>query len=125
MSCLNLIKAQAVLSSLQELNRISQKYDLTLQDAIVLNLVRLEIADTTTDLSRELDVSIPRMSLIIKNLEDKKMITRTAFEEDHRVMELKLTDKGSKQLEEILLGDYDKSSVLALFFDDLGDNCGD
>lgn len=77
------------------------KTGLSLNEGMLLCCINVHGKITSTNIAENLDLTCSNTSKIIKNVESKGLIERSFGSKDKRVMEFKLTIKGSKVLEMI------------------------
>jgi DNA-binding MarR family transcriptional regulator len=75
----------------------------TLQQWVVLMLVRDRLALTVADLCRETGHDSGAMTRLIDQLEARKLIERRRNPQDRRVMELSLTELGNETVEALIV----------------------
>lgn len=75
----------------------------TLQQWVVLMLVRDRLALTVADLCRETDHDSGAMTRLIDQLEARKLIERRRNPQDRRVIELSLTELGNETVEALIV----------------------
>jgi DNA-binding MarR family transcriptional regulator len=77
-------------------------HDFTLMQWIVLLYLRDGIANTASDIAREFRHDSGALTRVIDQLERRELLTRRRSVTDRRVVELALTAKGSRTIEELL-----------------------
>ena len=76
-------------------------FDVTLMQWLALGAIRkYDGVTSTTELAKELDVSMPYVSRVIKDLDEKSMVTVNAGSEDKRWRDITLTSKSKKLLDD-------------------------
>lgn len=82
---------------------IFSEFDLKLTDVALISLFDVNHSFTQSQLAKSLGIGKARLGKIVKNLEGKNILERTADPYDHRVWRIKLTREGEalgKKLQE-------------------------
>lgn len=77
-------------------------HDFTLMQWIVLIYLRDGIASTASEIAREFEHDSGALTRLIDRLEQRGLLIRRRSERDRRVIELELTPKGRRTIEELL-----------------------
>jgi homoprotocatechuate degradation regulator HpaR len=97
---MSLLKAREAV--MKNLNPLLRKHDLSPQQWYVLRALYKENNVTISMLSERCELLMPSLSRIISKLEERRLITRRACNEDQRRSINKLTAKGNKLVESLL-----------------------
>ena len=78
-----------------------REHRVTEQQWRVIRALHDHSALSASEMSQQTLISMPSLSRIIRTLEERRLITRSARQNDQRSIELKLTDKGKLLLNEV------------------------
>lgn len=85
------------------LNQLTEVYEITFEQFILLKRISLEKHVTPTELSNELKISKPAVSRKVNQLYRKEYLNklRSFVNEDQRIVELEISKKGKKIMAEL------------------------
>ena len=100
------------------LNPVCRKYDLTESEMLVLVYLSANSSkDTAKDIATKQKLKKPIVSVSLKDLQNRGLITGSQYEEDHRSIHLMLTPEGEKIIKEIRKAERECEKVLMEGFD--------
>jgi len=76
---------------------LRKKFDFSINEALILCLISCE-PKPSKDLSKELNISLSRISRVFSSLETKELVKREIGDDDKRKMVFKITDLGKERL---------------------------
>jgi DNA-binding MarR family transcriptional regulator len=91
----------------------SKRYNLSLNEAMLLCTLSHERNPVCKDLSEKLALTPSNLSKIIKSAEDKKLINRMLMAKDKRQMCFSLSEKGKEKLSEMKTAENEIENLLS------------
>lgn len=98
-------------------------HDLTLNEGMLLCCLDRFGKSSAREIANKLNISASNTSKIIKNVEDKELISRLLCKEDKRQMYFELTRKGKIKVDKINKNTIQEPSPLKEIFERLNGDC--